>query len=462
MPSEAGTVRPVRLIRSPLSIAGMVLTTISAVVFLVVFIADLLGFHTNPYLGILFFLILPAFFVLGLILIPLGAWIERRRRAAGKKPAELQWPRIDLNKPEQRVAAVAIFALTMVNIVIVSLASYRGVEYMDSDQFCGQVCHKVMKPEATAHENGPHARVTCIECHIGAGATWFAKSKLSGTRQVIAVTLNTYSRPIQSPVLNLRPARDTCEQCHWPAKFTGDKIIRIPEYSDDEKNTESVTTLQMRVGGGIDPSGAATGIHWHADVANEIDYIATDRQRQVIPYVRVKDRTGEVREYFAEGVTPDQLAAGERRRMDCMDCHNRPTHQMAPTAEKAVDGAMARAEIPSSLPFVHREATKVLKPIYPSDAAAEAAIAKGLREFYSGSYPSIYATQRQDVEKAVAGTERVYERNVFPEMNVQFGTYPNNVGHIDSPGCFRCHDDNHVTKDGKKISQDCDLCHEIS
>lgn len=454
-------VRPVRLIRSPLSIAGMVITTISAVVFLVVFLADLFGLHTNPYIGIVFFLILPSIFIFGLILIPLGAWIERRRRAAGKKPSELQWPRIDLNNADHRRVAVAIFALTMANIVIVSLATYRGVEYMDSTQFCGQACHSVMKPEATAHQDGPHARVTCVECHIGSGATWFARSKVSGTRQLFAVAFGTYSRPIPSPVQNLRPARDTCEQCHWPAKFHGDAVRRVVEYAEDEKNTESVTRLQMKVGGGIDRSGAATGIHWHADAANEIDYISTDNQRQVIPWVRVKDRTGAVREYFAEGVTPDQVAKGEPRRMDCMDCHNRPSHQMAVTAESAVNVAMARAQIPASLPFARREAVKVLKTSYPTENAALEAIAKGLRDFYRGSYEPIYTSRRQDVEKAVTGTQEIFRRNVFPEMNVQFGTYPNNVGHTDSPGCFRCHDDSHTAKDGKKISQDCSTCHEI-
>ena len=460
MANDAGIVQPVRLIRSPLSIAGMVLTTISAVVFLVVFFADLFGMHTNPYIGILFFLILPGVFLFGLILIPLGALIERRRRATGKKPSELLWPRVDLNNPHQRRVAVAIFALTIVNIVIVSLAAYRGVEYMDSVQFCGQACHRVMKPEATAHQDGPHARVKCVECHIGSGASWFARSKVSGMRQVLAVTFHTYSRPIPSPVQSLRPARDTCEQCHWPAKFEGDKVRRIVEYGDDEKNTQSVTTLQMHVGGATERVRSAVGIHWHADVANQIDYITTDVKRQVIPYVRVRDRTGAVREYVADGVTPDQLSKGEQRRMDCVDCHNRPSHQMAATAERAVDVLMASTDIPS-LPFVRREAVKVLKATYPTDDAATDAIAKGLRDFYRGTYQTIYISRRQDVEKAVTGAQQAYRRNVFPEMNVQFGTYPDNVGHINSPGCFRCHDDSHKTKDGKTISQDCETCHKI-
>jgi hypothetical protein len=453
--------REVRLIRSPISVAGMVLTTISAVLFLVVFFADLFGFHSNPYIGLVFFVILPGLFILGLLLIPLGAWIERRRRLAGKSPAELRWPRLDLNEPDQRRTAVAIFALTIVNIVIVSLGAYRGVEYMDSVQFCSSACHSVMKPEGTAHQNGPHARVACVQCHIGSGAASFAKAKVSGTRQLLAVAFQTYSRPIAAPVTNMRPARETCEQCHWPEQLHGDRIARLVEYADDEKNTASVTTLHVHVGGGSERLGIATGIHWHMNIANDVEYIATDARRQVIPYVRLKDRSGTVREYFTEGVTPEQLAKGERRRMDCLDCHNRPAHTMAATAERSVNAAMARAEIPTTLPFVHREAVKVLKASYPTQEAAADAAGKSLRGFYRGTYPEMATSRAQDVEKAVAATTRIYRENVFPEMNIQFGTYPNHIGHIDSPGCFRCHDDNHKAKDGKTIGQECDTCHTI-
>jgi hypothetical protein len=216
----------VRLIRSPISVIGMVLTTISAVLFLVVFLADLFGMHTNPYIGVVFFLVLPGLFVIGLVLLPFGAWVERRRRAAGRAPSALHWPRIDLNDPAQRTTAVIIFALTMTNIVIVSLAAYRGVEYMDSVQFCGQVCHTVMKPEFVAHDREPHARVACVACHVGPGASSFAKAKLAGTRRVLAVTFHTYARPIVASADQLVPARDTCEQCHWPEQFHGDRIRR--------------------------------------------------------------------------------------------------------------------------------------------------------------------------------------------------------------------------------------------
>jgi hypothetical protein len=296
---------------------------------------------------------------------------------------------------------------------------------------------------------------------VGGGATSFARSKITGVRQLAHLVIGKYPRPIPVPVRNMRPARDTCEQCHWPEKIHGDKTRVIHEYAADEKSTETVTTLQVHVGGGSERLGIAQGIHWHMNIANEVEYISTDDKRQVIPWVRVKDRLGNVREYVAEGVTSDQLAKGERRRMDCMDCHNRPSHQTAATPERAVDELIARGAIPRTLPFVRRETVKALKVGYPTQEAAGEGISRTLREFYRSQSPQAETSQRQDVEKAVKAADSIYRRNVFPAMNVQFGTYANNIGHMDFPGCFRCHDDNHKAKDGKAITQDCEACHRI-
>jgi hypothetical protein len=446
------------LLRHPLSLVGGMLATIGSVLFLIFFALDLLGWHTNPYMGIVFFLILPGVFVFGLLLIPLGMWLERRRRLAGK-PLDLHWPVLDLRDPRQRRWSFFVVVATVVNLVIVSVASYSGVHYMDSVEFCGQVCHSVMEPEFAAYQDGPHSRVSCVQCHIGEGASWFVRSKLSGARQVFAVAAGTYTRPIPSPVHNLRPARETCETCHWPEKFHGDTVRVFRSYAADEANTESLTTLLVHVGGGSDRLGVATGIHWHMNLANEIEYIATDDKRQVIPWVRLKDASGDVREYQVEGVTAEELARGERRRMDCIDCHNRPSHPFDPSADRAVDRAMAMGAISAKLPFIKREATAALAAAYPSRTAAIDAIAARLREFYRAQYPEVYMGGRQEVERAVNATQQLYRRNIFPDMNLTWGSYANNIGHMDFPGCFRCHDDSHKTKDGRTIGQDCALCH---
>jgi hypothetical protein len=449
------------LIQNWVSITGAFITTAAVVVFLVVFVADLFGYHTNPYIGIVFFLIVPGIFLFGLALVPAGIWIERRRRRLGREPSHPHWPRVDLNLPRHRRIAIVVLVLTIANVVIASLAAYRGIEFMDSVPFCGEVCHEVMQPEFVAYQDGPHSRVTCVQCHIGPGAPWFVRSKIDGVRQVFAVAFNSHERPIPSPVQNLRPAREVCEQCHWPEKFHGDKVEVKREFAGDEENTESVTTLQIHVGGGSERLGIATGIHWHMNVANEVEYIATDDKRQEIGYVRLKDRFGTVKEYYAEGVTEEALQAGERRLMDCMDCHNRPSHPFASSAERAVDEAMALGEISPKLPFAKREAVAAVTGTYPDQQAAADAIAQRLRAFYRENYKAIYDGRRPEVERAVTGAQHLYRRNVFPSMKVGWGTYPNNIGHMAFPGCFRCHDDSHTAKDGSVIRQDCDLCHEM-
>jgi hypothetical protein len=263
-------------------------------------------------------------------------------------------------------------------------------------------------------------------------------------------------------VRNLRPATETCEQCHWPEKFHGDKIRRVAEYASDEKNTETITTLQVHVGGGNERFGIAPGIHWHMNIANEIDYVATDADRQVIPYVRLKDRQGNVREYRAAGLAAGQVPAGERRRMDCIDCHNRPSHTFYPSAERAVDTVIGLAEVPRTLPFVRREMVSALKEPYADAPTAERLIDQRLRAFYgsgAGARPSVRTT---DIDHAVRAAQRLYATNIFPAMKMGWGSHPTTLGHVEAAGCFRCHDDQHRTPDGRVISQDCELCHSIT
>ena len=444
--------------KHPLSVFGMALATVSAVFFLFVFLADMFGLHTNPYMGIVFFLIMPALFVLGLLLIPAGVVLERRRAAKGLAPH--QFLKMDLNIPRHRRVAVAVLSLTLVNLLIVSLAAVRGLEYLDSPQFCGQVCHTVMEPEFTAHRDGPHARVACVECHVAPGAAGFAKAKLAGTRQVVALMRGSYATPVPSPVHSMTEARDTCEHCHWADKFHGDKPKIIREYADDEKNTETITKMLVHVGGGSERLGVASGIHWHMNTGNEIEFVS-DEKRETISYVRLKDRQGNVREYRAPDVTEEQIAKGQRRRMDCLDCHNRPAHAFSASAERAVDSAITAGAISRDLPFARRETVLALKEPYPDRATAASQINDRLRAFYAKNYASIASTQAAKIDQMVGAAQRLYGRNVFPAMKVTWGTHPNQLGHTDGPGCFRCHDEQHKTSDGKVLGQDCALCHEM-
>jgi hypothetical protein len=442
-------------LRNPISMVGVALVTASALLFFVLFLLDTFGYLTNPYLGLLTFVTVPAVFVIGLLLVPIGALRARRRGRAA-----VEWPRLDLNQPRQRQIAGGVVALTLVNLVLLSMAGYGAVHYMESPGFCGEVCHTVMAPQFVAWQDAPHSRLDCVACHVGEGATYLMRSKISGTRQLFAVATGRFERPIPTPVHTLRPARDTCEQCHWPDKYHGDRPREFREYASDEESSEYVTQLIVHVGGGSERMGVADGIHWHMNLANEIEYIATDDRRQVIPWVRLRDRDGNVREYVVDGVTPEELAAGERRRMDCMDCHNRPAHTFFASAETAVDAALAIGRIHRDLPFVRREAVAALREEYPTQAEALEAIAARLREFYRQPEMAGRA-EAALVNRAVATTQDLYRRNVFPSMRVAWGTYPNELGHTAFPGCFRCHDDEHRAQDGSVIRMECDLCHSL-
>lgn len=448
--------------RNIITALGATLTTTSALLILALAILGALRLYDTPYVGIMAFLVLPGFFILGLILIPLGVYWERKRATPSSRGAHNPppYPQIDFNQPLVRRMAGIIATLTAANIFILSLVSYQGVVFMDSVAFCGTVCHTVMEPEYTAYLRSPHARVKCVECHIGPGAPWFVRSKLSGVGQVLAVTFGTYDRPIPTPVRNLRPSRDTCEQCHWPEKFTGDRIKVITRFSQDEANTPLKTILIMHIGGGNQGRG---GIHsWHIDPHKQTMYIAVDPQRQVIPWVQVKNADGTVTEFAIKDgtLTPEQMATAEKRVMDCIDCHNRPTHIYQLPGE-AMDEAMAAGRIDPTLPYIKKVGVQALEQATGPKPAALEHIAQRVRTYYQQNYPDVYVARRQTIEAAIREMQAIYRRNVFPQMNVTWGTYPNNIGHQHFSGCFRCHDDEHVSEDGRTIRQDCDLCHTI-
>ncbi len=454
--------RLIALTRDPLSLLGSAITTASAVIFVSLFAMELAGFHGGPYIGILAYLILPALFLFGLVLIPLGIWRGRRRarRAAARGEAPPAYPVLDFNLGRTRSMFLGFLILSLINVVILATATYKGVEVMDSTEFCGATCHTVMEPEYTAYQRSPHSRVACVDCHIGPGAGWFAKSKLSGAWQVVSVAFDLYPRPIPTPVHDLRPARETCEQCHWPSKFVGDRLVVRPRYDTDEENTRLTTALLMRIGGR--QHRESSGIHWHVDPGVQIRY-RSDPTRETIYDVELTRPDGSVTVYRPSEPVPDEIDGEplEWRLMDCVDCHNRPTHVYRSPAWE-MDLALDEGRISGALPFVRREGARLLEEAdYPTHEAAAAGLAEDLAAYYRENHPEVFAAERAAIEAAGAEIGRLYGYNVFPEMNVGWDTYPNHIGHEASPGCFRCHNDDHAADDGSTISQDCLSCHEL-
>lgn len=444
---------------NPISLTGVVLVTSATILWMFLLPTLIRNETRNPYVGIPAFLLLPGVFIFGLILIPIGiAWQRSRRRRAGLPST---FAKLDWNSVELRRLFLFVAAATVVNVIVVAQWGYSAVNYMDSSAFCGLTCHKVMQPEYTAFLSSPHARVECAGCHIGAGASWFVKSKLSGVGQVFAVAFNSYPRPIPSPVENLRPARETCEHCHWPQRFSGDLFKVKTSYAPDEQNQETSTVLLLKIGGNTWRGGV--GIHGvHVEDKSKIEYVTTDRRRQDIPQVTYTARDGSVTVYKSteSKATAQDLARGTSRTMDCMDCHNRPSHSFQ-LPERAVDQAMAQHQISSQLPFIKREAVAALRHEYLDRDTASREIPATIENFYKTNYPQLLQSNSGDIKNAGTAIQGIYLQNIFPDMKITWGTYPNNVGHTDSPGCFRCHDGNHVSSSGKAIPNDCTTCHEM-
>jgi hypothetical protein len=442
-------------LRHRVSAVGVALTTAAAVLFLVLIGLELFGYLRNPYAGIVVFIMVPALFVGGLLLIPLGIWLQRR----GERAETAEWSRLNLADANVRRTVIFVVVATLVNIAILSVASFGAVEYSESQAFCGQACHAVMSPQFVAHQAGPHARVHCVTCHVGPGTGAFLSAKLNGSRQLWLVASGDYHRPIPTPIDNLPATAVTCEQCHWPDRYIGDVTKVFYEHADDEANTPTKTTVRLKVGGAIGGTTSGAGIHWHMNRANVVEFVATDDKREQIPYVKVSTADGQVREYFAEGVSASDVAGRPTRVMDCFDCHNRPAHTFGSTPERAVDAALGDGRIDAKIPFIRREAVRALRGAYPSHDVATAEIDRTIREAVNARLPHTF--EEASLRRAVQVTQAIYTTNVFPSMNIGWGTYPNQTGHTTSTGCFRCHDESHKTRDGLAIRQDCELCHVI-
>ncbi|MBI2870647.1 MAG: NapC/NirT family cytochrome c [Candidatus Omnitrophica bacterium] len=454
--------RPVGLIRNPVSLFGIGIACLNTAVGLPLMVTDFFSRHTNAYLGVVIYLVCPMGATAGVILILLGLLWERRRRKRRPELGQTRLPSLDLNRPSHRAFLLGAFLVAMTGVMLLSLTGYRAYHFTESVEFCGLVCHQVMKPEFTAYQHSPHARVACASCHVGPGASWFVRSKITGAYQVYAVSLKKYPRPIPTPIEDLRPAQETCEQCHWPEKFFGAKQKVFQHYLADETNSPWQIQMLIKVGGGDPERGTPAGIHWHMNINKEIYYAARDEGREEIPWIKVVDRGGHATEYVSteNPLTAGELASREVRRMDCMDCHNRPSHHFHPP-DRAVERAFETERLDPTLPYLKREAIRILAEPYLSEDEAVSKIQKGLAAYYERSFPDLAREKALEIRRSAEELGKIYARNFFPEMKADWRAYPDHIGHLNSEGCFRCHDGLHRSGEGHTITKDCNACHTI-
>jgi hypothetical protein len=449
------------------SLSGAMIALVAGFIIAFLLVINAITPIRNVYVGIILYMVLPLALIGGLLIIPFGMYIHWRREQEGGKITYHRWPSIDLNNRRQRNAAMTFVFGTVVFILISAVGMYQAYHYTDSVRFCGLTCHKVMAPQYTTYQESPHARVACVACHIGPGVGWYAKSKVAGLYQVYAVLADVYPRPIPEPISDLRPARETCEQCHWPRQFFGSQQRMFNNYLYDKANTYWPINMLVKIGGGnreSPPFSAKRGIHWHMNPWITIEYIARDKHRQVIPWIRVTNRkTGEITVFQNVSAPLPQkvISAARPRIMDCIDCHNHPSHDFH-SPDYAVDLAIFSGSMDRAIPYIKRVTVNALKKKYKTTADAYSGIADAVTDFYLKNYPALYSQEKGKIDEAIKASQHEFSSNMFPAMNVRWSVYPNNIGHFISKGCMRCHDGNHKSGDGLKvIPNDCRTCHII-
>lgn len=446
---------------NPISLVGLIISALSLGLILFLFILDIFSPDDKPYMGIIIFIILPSFLISGLIIFFYGIIRERKREKKGIF-REKRFPTIDLNDPQKRKAFVFISLGSIFFLLISAFGSYKAYEYTETDAFCGLVCHKVMEPEYTAYLDSPHSRVGCVQCHIGSGTSWYVKSKLSGAYQVYSVLFNKYSRPIPTPVKELRPAEGTCEQCHSPSHFFSEKKVEYTYYLSDEKNTKSKLTMLVKIGGGNNIHNTGSGIHWHMNVNNKVYYAHSDDRRMEIPWVKLVNKDGKETIYKLKDfdLSKSNIPEENFRLMDCIDCHNRPSHIFY-QPDKTANLYLSNNRIDEELPFIKSLIVQALEKNYSNKKIGLDSIKYFIENFYQINYSEIYNSKKSKINQAIQSAQQIYNRNYFTYMQANWKKFPDNIAHTYTPGCFRCHDGKHFSDDGKVISNDCNSCHII-
>lgn len=439
---------------------GVILTTSSFIALVLLELARMLGLVTNAYVGLVTYLLFPFLFVVGLLLIPLG-WY-RLRKKTGLSTRRLLEERFGPDETRGSLTGSRLFRfitlLTVINVFFLVAISTQMLGFMDSSYFCGTACHSVMNPEWVTYQQSPHARVRCVQCHVGEGAEALIDSKLNGLWQIISVTFNLYERPIPTPVRQLRPARETCEKCHWPEKFYGSHLVTRYNYQNDDESSLLYTTLNLKIDAG--KAGEKAGIHWHIGQENEVRYTSVGDRREMMLWVEARRPDGRYHRFYNRNATAHGIEDIVERSMDCVDCHNRATH-IYEEPERAVDDRIKMGLLDLSLPYLKREALAAITSNYADSAAAYDGIGQSLRNFYMRNYPELSREKTAIIDSAVMVLQDIYSRNIHKPMNIRWNTYASHIGHKGNTGCFRCHNPALVDSAGAAISYDCTLCHSI-
>lgn len=451
--------KAIRYFANIISMAGALIALVATLLIVVFIGLEIFTGHENPYISIFVLFLFPGMLIFGLLIIPVGAlWVRSRYR----KNPELgipKLPRLDFNDAHSVKLFVFFIVASIGFFLVIGVAGIKGIEFTESPTFCGELCHVPMQPEHTAWKSSPHANVKCVECHVGPGVDYYIKAKLAGMRQLWAVATHSWPTPIHTPIENLRPARGTCEHCHWPEKFYAGRQKIFYHYAPNEENTPREVNMLIKIGG-TPKTPNAMGIHWH--IGREVSFIAGDKKRLSIPYVAVKGADGKITEYMdpEKPLSKEEIARAEKRQMDCTDCHNKPTHIYHSPGEE-MDRHFASSTIDRSLPYIKKISVELLEKPYKTTEEAIPAIESGIKEFYAKKYPEVAKKKEKELAQAIENVKAIYKRNYFPKMKVSWSTYPNHIGHFYTPGCFRCHDGKHKTPEGRVISKDCKVCHDI-
>ncbi len=450
---------------------GVILASTAFISFFILEGMSLIGVFRSTYTGIITYFLIPIIFVVGLVMLPF-AWRKQKKETGATLHhvflEKLEDGEVDGHNFWEKVVPV-VGILTIVNVLFIVAAGSSAMHYMDESEFCGTACHTIMGPEWQVYSVSPHSRVPCVDCHIGEGVKALAEAKLNGAWQAVSAIFNLYDKPIGTPIHNLRPATETCGKCHWPEKHYGSKLVKIERYRDDEANTKQYTTLNLKVDA---VNGVGSGIHWHISENNEVRYSSVDDQREDMIWVEVMQQDGSFKRYTNQNLADSTLEFTEPRVMDCVDCHNRATH-IYEQPYAALDHAMARGDIDPAIPYIKKQAMAAIITSYDDKVSGLKQIEDRLVSYYAVEYPE---KDFISLQKSIETIKAIYDRNIHPAMKIDWGTYPNHLGHRvefgcfschnfmqheQSDGCFRCHNRHLIDEAGEAISDECTLCHSI-